>query len=1087
MALAVPRTLLDALQLANPLYSGARVYAYEADPATWKITARLAPLYDAPSGVGKISNPTALDADGKWQRPVYVDRPVILRITSASVPSHDTGVLGMQSSFRGDWAVGVTYLAGQIVRDGAAGADTGNLYACIAPHTAAGEWSAALAQGLWTLYLEAGSGTGGDAERDYITPEDFGAIGDGTSRPAGTYLALGSLAALQAYSNGIYSFADSLTNEMDWLGCQAALYAGGEVRGRPGASYICNKILINPNGYAHVDWRHSKLIFSEQAEIPDDGSNLLVNGDLEAGITGWENTALDGAKPFVFTGGKAVFTDPTTTEVFEGTSNSFGAIGQQVTIPAGRWTCKMKVKLSDGATHGYFGPPYAIMRFTPYGIGFGSYEYPNPLTAGATAGPEFDGWLSVDLELAEAATTWFMIQGGNCNWEVQEARISRWLPNFAVWMNGDFDMPGKLKFDDSTWKNVMIYGPATQWQDGYAGPVVDGILHKSFLRDTRCNLENVHIRRFRRGEVVGDNAYLMVHRAVTIGYCAECIYYQNGAKNSGEQLRYESVILFNSGLAINAEGGAEWNFTNSSFDYCRRLVSARKGALMNFTNQHFELNPGETRIYLATVGTAFVEGGTLTGATSGATAKILKYRAGDDAHLVIRVLSGTFQAGEALTGNRGGAGTAAGAVQYADYLFDLRGGSILTIPSGEFLKAGFEDQGALYDAYLETNLDQIVFGAVWGYNWVTATGDWATGAGRIAFGRHLGPGNALLPDMFLRNGQMDAFGNNGGIRGSGTGIWEDQEILSPVPANIGIDFAARSDEASGAPIHRGLIPWEQLVSGVTDVHRTTNRGAMKLEYNPAYSGNVELHILVPVTSGKFVLSEFYYAKPDAKPPVSYGPFTSGSPDPGDTIRVNTQATQSLVTIEDKHISDEGLIPFPSVQSGWTVTFSNVTGNPGGIADAVWNGTHTVVERLRADNRYTIDLGTPAATTAVNAGGTGIQATYSQTNVNIFIRIYWMQVINRDSVGRPEIGGRQYAGERQILLDFASQSWTRWKIGTWYSDAGIKLTPGDPRMANGRAPDWATHFAIVINWKNIRLMDEADPPPLYLTDFYANVL
>ena len=43
------------------------------------------------------------------------------------------------------------------------------------------------------------------------------------------------------------------------------------------------------------------------------------------------------------------------------------------------------------------------------------------------------------------------------------------------------------------------------------------------------------------------------------------------------------------------------------------------------------------------------------------------------------------------------------------------------------------------------------------------------------------------------------------------------------------------------------------------------------------------------------------------------------------------------------------------------------------------------------------------------------------------------------------------------------------------------------MANGRAPEWATHYAIILNWQNIRLMDTADPPPLYLTDFYANVL
>lgn len=926
-----------------------------------------------------------------------------------------------------------------------------------------------------------------EAPRNYVTPEDYGAIGDGTSRPAGTHLGLGTLAELQAYNGGVFDFADSLDNEMDWLAVQAALYRGGLVMGRPGASYVLNKMVINPNGYTQVDWCFSKLIFSDQVEIPDDGSDVLVNGNLEAGITGWENTALDNSKDLVFTGGKAVFTDPPLADVLTGADYTFGAIGQQVTIPAGRWTCKMRVKLEDGATHGYFGPPYAIMRFTPYGIGFGAYEWPNPLNTGATAGPEFDGWLSVDIELENEETTWFMIQGGNCNWEVQEARISPWLPNFAVWMNGDFSFPDKPAFDSSVWKNVEIYGPATAWQDTYEGAVIDGILHKSFQDDGRCNLENVHIRRFRRGEVTGSNAYLMHRRGVTIGYCAECVFFQDGSTNAGENLRYADCVLFNSGLAVNAEGGGEWNFVNSSIDYCRRLISARKGALLNFVGHHWEMHPAETRIYLSAVSTEFEGDGVLTGGTSGATATILDYRAGGDAHLVIRVLDGTFQAGETLTGSEGGTGTAAGAVQYADYLFDLRGGSILSMPSGEFLKSGFEDRGALYDAYLDTNMDQIVFGRVWGYNWGTATGDWATGSGRIMFDRHLGPGNSLMPDMFLRNGQMDAFGNQGGIRGADT--WEDQEVSSDAPGGIGIDFAARSAEASGAATNRGLIPWEQLVSGVTDVYRTTGKGAIKLEYNAAYSGSVELQIFIPVTAGKVVLSEFYYSKPDVKPTITHGPFSIGAPEISDTIRVNTTATQSVVTIEDTHIENEALIPFPGPQVRWLVTISGVTGDPGGIPNAVWNGTHTIVERLLADNRYTIDLGAgnEATTTVSNAGGGSVQTEYEQTNVNIYIRQYWVQSIGRDSVGRHWIGGRQYAGERQIQLDFAAQDWTRWKIGTWYTDAGIQIEPDDPRMANGRAPEWTTHYAIILNWQNIRLMDTADPPPLYLTDFYANVL
>lgn len=917
-------------------------------------------------------------------------------------------------------------------------------------------------------------------------PEDYGAIGDGQSHPARVALQVSTLAELRAYKGGIFAHADSIENEMDWLAWQAALYNGGVIVARSSAPYVLNKMLVNPNGYTVVEGNNCSLIFSDQPEVVDDGSNLLVNGDLEAGSTGWENTLLDNSKDLVFTGGKAVFTDPTIVAVLTGADNSFGAIGQQVTIPPGRWTCKMRVRLlTTGATAGYFGPPYAIMRFTPFGIGFGGYEWPSPFAVGATAGPEFDGWLSVDIEVKETTTTWFMIQGGNCDWEVLEARISPWLPNFAVWFNGDFDIPSLTRIDASLWENVRIYGPATQWQYGYQGPAVDGILHKGFMRDVRCNLNNINIRRFRRGEVISDNAYLMIHNSVTIGYCAECVYFQDSAKNAGEQLRYTDSILFNSGLAINAEGGAEWNFTNSSIDYCTQLVSARKGAVLNFTNHHWEFSPPETRIYVSGIVAPFQPGKIMTGGTSGATAKVLQYRAWDPNYVVIEVLSGTFVSGEALTDTGGGSAVAAGGVQWAPYQFDLRGGCVWTMPSGEYLQAGFSHQGARHAAYLESNLDQMVFGDVWGYNWSTATGDWATGSGRVAFGRHLGPGNSLMPDMMLRNGQMDAFGNQGGVRGTGTGIWEDQEIQSPVPANIGLDFAARSNEASGAAINRGLIPWEQSVTGVTSVFRTAGKGSIKMEYNPVYTGDCELQLFLPVTPGKIVLFDFYYSKPDSKPTINHGPYVSGLPAAGDTIYVNTTQTQSLVTIEDKHIPS---IPFPGPQAGWKVTLSGVTGNPGGIPNAVWNATHTIVQRLNAPNRFTIDLGVGnvASSSVANAGGAAIQATYEQTNVNIYIRQYWTQSLGRDNVGRHWIGGRHYQGERQILLNFAAQSWTRWKIGTWYAEPGKANFP-DPRVSNGRAPDWATHWALVINWGNIKVMDPAAPPPFYLADFYANVL
>jgi hypothetical protein len=86
----------------------------------------------------------------------------------------------------------------------------------------------------------------------YITPEQFGAIGDGESHPAFEVLGVDTLEELQEWNNGMYAFADSIGNEMDWLGLQAALRAGGEVRGTPGAVYVANKTIAVWNG--HVQW-----------------------------------------------------------------------------------------------------------------------------------------------------------------------------------------------------------------------------------------------------------------------------------------------------------------------------------------------------------------------------------------------------------------------------------------------------------------------------------------------------------------------------------------------------------------------------------------------------------------------------------------------------------------------------------------------------------------------------------------------------------------------------------------------------------------------------------------------------------------
>jgi hypothetical protein len=80
--------------------------------------------------------------------------------------------------------------------------------------------------------------------------KQYGAVGNGASNQACTYLSLANLAALQAYNGGIYSFATACTNQMDWLATQYAVNkltsTGGSVK-LSGGPYIWDQPVILPN------------------------------------------------------------------------------------------------------------------------------------------------------------------------------------------------------------------------------------------------------------------------------------------------------------------------------------------------------------------------------------------------------------------------------------------------------------------------------------------------------------------------------------------------------------------------------------------------------------------------------------------------------------------------------------------------------------------------------------------------------------------------------------------------------------------------------------------------------------------------
>lgn len=115
MATRTPRTLLSDFALPNLIYSGAKLTIYEVDASLTR-TNTLAPLYAAPNGPALLTNPQTLDSRGANLAPIYIDRPVIAAVTQGTAVE-TTGVMGLASRWRGVWAPGSTYYAGERVRD----------------------------------------------------------------------------------------------------------------------------------------------------------------------------------------------------------------------------------------------------------------------------------------------------------------------------------------------------------------------------------------------------------------------------------------------------------------------------------------------------------------------------------------------------------------------------------------------------------------------------------------------------------------------------------------------------------------------------------------------------------------------------------------------------------------------------------------------------------------------------------------------------------------------------------------------------------------------------------------------------------
>lgn len=170
----MPRSSISNFEIANPLYANALVYFYTV--ANGLPTATLASLYQGTTGSTPLANPQRLSSEGRFKQPVYIDAPVIGRVTGLSVSSHDTGIITPAPSFRvdqttgklqysfdggtswsdsgqyifkdrGAWAQGVDYYSTDLVQNG------GTNYYCKTAHTSGAVFDASKFVTLFSLDL----------------------------------------------------------------------------------------------------------------------------------------------------------------------------------------------------------------------------------------------------------------------------------------------------------------------------------------------------------------------------------------------------------------------------------------------------------------------------------------------------------------------------------------------------------------------------------------------------------------------------------------------------------------------------------------------------------------------------------------------------------------------------------------------------------------------------------------------------------------------------------------------------------------------------------------------------------------------
>jgi hypothetical protein len=268
---------------------------------------------------------------------------------------------------------------------------------------------------------------------DEISPEMFGAIGDGGSHPASGLYA--SLAALQA----VYPFATSLVQEMDWLAWQAALNNGGFIVAPTRTYKMCNGSPASMTPLTVVagqSWaRCASSTFDWSALVAQSSITHEVANYNFATSAGWTNATQYPSNeiiPATFGGGAATCTDTGSP-----TQSTFYQFGYQVTLAPGQYVATMTSTATLGASYhtGDTNPAYGAISLDSTQPGEGQLFSGTGLNNlyELSSGAAVTQTISFDFEIAETTTAWLTFTGGGyLNLSITDFDINPYFPNAAI-------------------------------------------------------------------------------------------------------------------------------------------------------------------------------------------------------------------------------------------------------------------------------------------------------------------------------------------------------------------------------------------------------------------------------------------------------------------------------------------------------------------------------------------------------------------------------------------------------------------------------------------------------------------------------